>query len=634
MIEEAKVSQGTQDALNFTGNWFLDAGIIGFVNLMEEVYGWDLGKLQEMIDKESEKVYFGYFPFAYFYGRLGNGEPNEEQEKKRKILEKIRGELAERSFQDSKELFNFVWYDFICDLLKDQWIESICKNLFTKDLEERTSKIIYIKDAKIRQSVDGMKEIQLWLDSERSEEIKNILNKKKKAKLSYDDMKNLMASVSSDASISEDLRDAIDKFKKEQEKLYIFLKNDWENNVVNKKKTDEAKDDFYRLPVDDGFYKNFLFFNTSSGFEKQKDSFYSAISFDAEKEKVLDKIDKTINKLLPSESEFPNINYARFSTESFREQFERLFVYLLCFKRAFEWYGDKYTFFYSNDLEFTYRINKKLRLYKKRHNSAKMSGNILAVTWRQIIDSLVEYKSAWSLENMYMISYKKLDNQVQEGIEYIGIPKLQASIIIDDSVREKLNTRIQYLRGKSYWLIEEFVKGKSLYPLILGHTSLALNDKKVPYRKRSSLYSLIIDAKILEVQANKERKIFSQDYFDNYRFLVDEIKDEIRHTYFSVSLINEILNRILNQVSRNTDEIKEIKNRIARELLNAIKANDKNAFLNILLKNLNDSKGVGSSEFNKSIDDWIFDRVISNDISFERYELALVTNLMSGGEKK
>ncbi len=25
--------------LEFTGNWFIDAGILGFVNLMEEVYG-------------------------------------------------------------------------------------------------------------------------------------------------------------------------------------------------------------------------------------------------------------------------------------------------------------------------------------------------------------------------------------------------------------------------------------------------------------------------------------------------------------------------------------------------------------------------------------------------------------------
>jgi len=53
--------------LQFTGNWFIDAGILGFVNLMEEVYGWDLDTLQEKIKENGELVYYGYFPFAYLF---------------------------------------------------------------------------------------------------------------------------------------------------------------------------------------------------------------------------------------------------------------------------------------------------------------------------------------------------------------------------------------------------------------------------------------------------------------------------------------------------------------------------------------------------------------------------------------
>ncbi len=34
-------SEFDSSVLEFTGNWFVDAGILGFVNLMEEVYGWD-----------------------------------------------------------------------------------------------------------------------------------------------------------------------------------------------------------------------------------------------------------------------------------------------------------------------------------------------------------------------------------------------------------------------------------------------------------------------------------------------------------------------------------------------------------------------------------------------------------------
>ena len=51
--------------LKFTGNWFIDAGILGFVNLMEKVYGWDLYTLQKKIEENEKLIYYGYFPIAY-----------------------------------------------------------------------------------------------------------------------------------------------------------------------------------------------------------------------------------------------------------------------------------------------------------------------------------------------------------------------------------------------------------------------------------------------------------------------------------------------------------------------------------------------------------------------------------------
>ena len=53
--------------LKFTGNWFIDAGIIGFINLMEDVYGWDINKLREILHKNPTIVYYGYFPLAYLF---------------------------------------------------------------------------------------------------------------------------------------------------------------------------------------------------------------------------------------------------------------------------------------------------------------------------------------------------------------------------------------------------------------------------------------------------------------------------------------------------------------------------------------------------------------------------------------
>ena len=58
-------NQEQKQPLEFTGNWFIDAGILGFVNLMEEVYGdvWRnetrksdfLEILQEKIDKNPDE---------------------------------------------------------------------------------------------------------------------------------------------------------------------------------------------------------------------------------------------------------------------------------------------------------------------------------------------------------------------------------------------------------------------------------------------------------------------------------------------------------------------------------------------------------------------------------------------------
>jgi len=45
-----------QKELEFTGNWFIDLGILGFVNLMEEVYG-------EEYSLTHEWFYYAFFIF-------------------------------------------------------------------------------------------------------------------------------------------------------------------------------------------------------------------------------------------------------------------------------------------------------------------------------------------------------------------------------------------------------------------------------------------------------------------------------------------------------------------------------------------------------------------------------------------
>lgn len=506
--------------LEFTGNWFLDAGILGFINLMEEFYGWNLDELKKRIRKEYNNVYYGYFPFAYIFKNLKHPNKNlfemkikEESKRLEKELKELgKGSENEKS-PNTEKIFNRVW-EIICKLCKDI-------------------------------------------------------------------------------------------------------------GVIN-----DEKD---RLPLYLSACKNFLFFNSSMKNEEQRKSFYSAISFDTKSREILKKIDKTINKLLPSEKEFPNIYYTPISTEQFKSRLDKLFVYLLCFIYAFEKYEHgpkknrdiKNVMFYSNDLKFCYTVNKRLKSCKEKSSSNQY--NILRKTWEQIIDLLVEHKSIWSIENMYIISYKKLDDQEQMFVEfeYISIPKLQASIILDDNIREALNHEIQFRNEKSNvkkfcWLLEEFIKGKPLYPIILNYVNLFLNKRdKIILNKdhiKSFIYSLIVEANILDFKASRRRNLFSEDFFNyNYSSLVENIKNDIRGTSFVTSLINKI---------SEDPEKREI---IARDLLRALYMRDKNKFLYILLKNMNENKELST---NKNINDWIFNKIIKNNLSFEMYCLILIINLL------
>ncbi len=68
-------TQSNNEPLEFTGNWFIDAGILGFVNLMEEVYGWDLETLQNEIQKEPKQKIEIRFTYAFWYKRLWDKIP-------------------------------------------------------------------------------------------------------------------------------------------------------------------------------------------------------------------------------------------------------------------------------------------------------------------------------------------------------------------------------------------------------------------------------------------------------------------------------------------------------------------------------------------------------------------------------
>ncbi len=611
-----------ETSLGFTGNWFIDAGILGFVNLMEEVYGWDLEKINKMVIKETEKVYYGYFPFAYLYKWLSNRNqtPNSE------LVKKVEKEIEKRSFKDKKELFYFVWHNFICKLFEDLWIEIKSKLIYRKDAYDKKNKLKkeynFRNSSVYLQKIEKREKIINEMKNKCQEEIKKILKKRKKEelkKLNYEDLKKIMQHKNSD--MSSNLKRFVKTLKQKHNEITEFLKNEWKKNVIKTQKFTNEESYFFRIPIDSGFYKNFLFFNYSKGNVEQRESFYNMISFNLDVEDSLEKIDKTINKLLQSEKEFSNINYAKFTTKLLKNQIKYLFVYLICFIYAFERYGNiGYVFFYSSDIEFSYKVNKRLKAFMKQLKNQKDFNLIFKVTWQQIINTLVEYKSSWSLENMYIISYQRLDNQSQENVEYIGIQKLQAQILLDDHIRNALNQRaIIHKAGKNTitkWILEEFIAGKPLYPLTFRHikTCLSNDGVKVNY---FIFHSLLLDASILEFKEkqNKEEHksvLFSKAFLEeNYRETVEQTKREFSIAYYYTT-------QDIPKCFDNDDERK----RLAYLLLDALHGNDKARFLAILLKLLN-TKKINTPALN-----WIFNKIINNNISWKEYCLLLIGGLV------
>jgi len=480
--------------IDFTGNWFIDIGILGFINLIEEVYGWDLDELRKRIKNEPEKVYYGYFPLAFVYYNL------------------------------------------------------------TK------------------------------------QNITNLPSPK--------DSDNILIGLSDKNQIFEESWKFIEKNYSKNGRIQL-----------------SSSDEFY-------YFHNFLFFQPGWKKEKQKSAFEEILGLKNLEDDVLVKIDRTVCKFLPSKEEFPNISYtgSLITNHTLQKIVSHSTIFVLTFPLGFVSLKSEKdrTMFYSSNMEFSYKINKKIKQMVKRSTEKKES--IFTVTWEAIIDTLTELKSQWALENMYLVSYMLGKNQALMNVEYIGISKLQAAILLDDTIRENLNKNIPYRKIKEMpkqfewkWLIEEFIKGNLLNPTIINHLNLVLNkDAELSYS--SSLYSLLVDSKILEFKKKNEKsQIFSPNYFDNYKSLIKNIKDEISFTSFASGLINQI------------SESAETKNRIARELLETLKSKNKNMFLNILLKNVNENKELSS---NRNFYNWILERIIANDTSFEMYGLILVMNLL------
>lgn len=609
--------------LEFTGNWFIDAGILGFVNLMEEVYGWDLEKLQEKIKENPELVYYGYFPFAYFY-KLSQ---NDAEAKKLKIIEVT--EFIEQNKNLGENILEEVWWNHITELFREIWIRKKLEVMHESECYDKKGEPkSHYAESEYRNLIRKREQlINVLVTEERfKNKLQEIFGKRRELvrngshNLSIKDAK-LFEEKLEDFSDDREFYKAVKKIIKAQKELEKYLNKVWNN--VRLKNISNENSVFCRIPVHNSFYKNYLFFNEGEGIFKQFEDLKNLIDGNTNYSEYLSKIDKTISKFLPSDKKFPNITYTEFQVEQITKFLPRLFVYLINFLNAFI-YVDRdigSIFFYSSDLDFTYRVNKKIKIYLNRAKNDK-TVTILRVTWRAVIDTLIETETEWSLEDLYLIRYKRISQQDLIGVDYIGIQKLQASVLKDDKLRDALNIYVPVKASdekieEGVWILEEFIKNKPLLPHLTRHVRLHLADRISGdnYVGKSLIYASIIDAKIRDLKKNS--KIFGEGFFGRYVELPEMIKED---ALWSFSIV-----KIVGSLFEDQNERKSY----ASLLLTTIKRNNKYRFVNILLKTINERKERMNDI--KSLIGFIFSKILSNDTSWKNYAFVFVVSLISDG---
>ena len=588
-------------SLEFTGNWFVDSGILGFTRIIEDIYGFDISDIREISARE-DILYYGLFPFAYLCSEINRKSKSRVSSE---LIKEFIKALFDSEFDSADEIFEFTWNSYITRAAMDLWIENKTESIIFKN------KVPDNLPEDLKNLALSVKELEKDLIANDSEELGRIFKRRFNG-FKYDDIDIILSIPNEDLKeISEEFLESFRDYSEQLLRFRELLKGMWLRGVVGTSSIPEDLDSFYRIPIDNKFYKNFVFFQQSTTHQKQKQGLFDIISFRVDDLDVLRRVDKTINKFLTSYKKAKNTYYTPLTSKHLKGFSKYLFVYLISFDRAFEFFNRLgYVLFYSNDIEITYRVNKKLRLRKSKIEENSV---LMRVTWQEIIDSLIELKSSWALENMYIIKYRDVNSQTQRfvDVEYIGISKIHASILLDDVIRDAINYNLHVSQSEYRWLLENLIQNRPLKPLIMRHIMLRANRKTGQMGIKPLLYSLAIDS---EIFSRKEPEVFNDPLQISAR--MDEIVLRIKETY-----------REMNTARRNIQELipPGTRENNINQLISILRRNNRYLFVNNLLKIL-----IQENAAFHSLKNYLFNRILQNDDTWDIYAAALLTGFLGG----
>jgi CRISPR-associated protein Cst1 len=562
--------------LEFTGNWFIDAGILGFVNLMEEVYGWDLGKLNKELDLNREKVVYIYFPMGYlFRNSVISGFI-----KQRNALVGELGKLPKkrRVLRDNLNLLN----------AEKKALSSEDKG-YAKKGEALAGKIAKT-EASLVEEMESLQKKKLELD-------KILKDQKKEGEEFCNRLNNIFCEIIEDSSYG---------FKNVGPKI-TDLVSDFDLNptashrnffIYNPKKSlfDSFRYIYFLLKGDNrqlnGILKELVKSRNSVAYEEYLDS--------------------TSTPFLYSEKDGSNLGYTQpMAIQDLEHTLDPpipVYAATLAFAYAFSYVGGRQVYFYTNNLEICYNLNKRLSVKKELSRNP----NLFRVAWSSVMDELIEQKARFSLENLYLVEFDKIKNQKVVGVDYLGISQSQATLLLDETVRSALSTRLSYGLGReksNLWLLEGFLKRMPIYPSALRLFWEAIG-KGRPLDTRL-FYALAIDAHMRG--DDDSQNIFSMNFFDNPRGIVSKIKRDVNWMYVIQNAVHDIY---LNEAGKKP---------LLYEIFSALKSSDRSMFMNIILRTLNQ---ISADKKKRAlVDTYISSRVLKNRC-WEIYALPILNGLL------
>lgn len=566
--------------LEFNNNWYLDLCRLGFVNVLNKLYDYD-NEIAES-NYSIDEIKLRWF-VAYLYVKLGKSATTPLKSMIKKIenniykieknqMPKIKKDILkmEKEKQNNKKL--------------DKLNKKIAKlDEEKRKLSEEKQKLDKLNDKTLDDLKKDFRVIEP--DNEVDEEcVRKIVDS---AYLFYEkQIKNARASP-----------ETAELYKQSEEKDKENKKNKPIKKDNKKKKLNKEINE-QKLPISDTFLRNYGPFNATNKV-KQVRSFVDILNNKISEENGLD---KTINKFMESYNKAKNLYYCRINPNLIGES-ELLGCFLMSISYAFNYVNGRNICFYSNNFDFTKKVDEKIRISTDYKTENKL--------WSSLIDSLQEQKAEWSMNDLQFIEYKEIKNQKFIELNYIPISWQNAIILSNDKLRGEL---IKYkLRKKD--------KQESLIWQLLRNDSLMENCIDAIQNYKSSIHSSLITLIVA-----LEQSLSQIDRTSN------AFKNRLEDKLTLMDLPKNILDK-RKEFIRNSKKFEEITNGIqiikkgatARRLINLIKLNRKTQFINEIMNILLKSKNL--NERSELFKDYISPNIINAEI-WRSSALGLISNVI------